>query len=631
MGDGLQVVRRTRDEPPSPPVNGGPPRERALRDLAQRIGFSFQAGDPLGVSGIGMPWVPGGRPTCTNELSGRWRGLPVSTADVRWGSHLKACTVAVVELRADLPQTLIGRGGMERAGPPVDLGGDGIGRGVDVGSADPTFARRVLSPQLRAWLRSLDGRFDFLLTGPFIVVAARFRRRGRLRLLRPTELPYLLEAARGFCLRIPPPVWIDRAAPSTGGEDAPFGWGLGSVFRTDQVVPRQSAAQRLQLLDRASGALSLAGVGLILLSFLQVWIAVVSPFAARSNGIWWADPGGIWALLLFVVPLGLSGLYSMLGGRALRITRAVVSAILTGFWLSWCVSSFGDIRTWARGLAVPGLPLDYRIGPGPRTGIVGSALALAGAALLVVAAIAFRRESRIAVGALEAPGPDGEVSVDRALAYVPAVAAAPTNYRAPMRTRPLQEPKDRELPTSPPDSMIRTGAAVCLVVSLGVLAFFGVSKYRRAEEFARYGVPVVAQLVHIRCYQDSGGGDGGDPCDVVLSYPVDGLVDLATLTHLDDQVAGPARACSCMRILYDRRHPQNVSTTSILSPADVLGILTVIAIALILVFGRPIIRRKPAPPARPDRPQPPRRATAQVTGGRFGRNSRTGPDGNRGA
>ncbi|HTP55255.1 MAG TPA: DUF3592 domain-containing protein, partial [Thermoplasmata archaeon] len=535
-------------------------------------------------------------------MAGTWRGLPVTTADVWWGGGRNAaCTVAVVGLRADLPPTLIGDRRQPAPGGSRKRGEAQLWPDVVVSSTDPQFAARLMSAELREWFRSLNGAFDFWVSGGYVVAAARLRRGGRLRLLRPSELPYLLEAVRGFCLRVPPGIWAQYPPMEPDGPGPSFGWGIRPRVAISQIVPTTPWYRRVRLVDRVAGAASLAGAVVILVSFLQTWVTVPSQFGGPRNGIQFAGAGGIWLLLGIVVPVSASGIYSLAGGRSLRITRALVTGVAGAIWVSRSISFSAYVHTWLQRFGWPTPP--HQVGPGPTSGIVGGSIVLAGAALLVVAAVWFRDAPRISIRALEATGagvPD--TSADRWLAYVPAVF--------PSAMGAAQPPRPKRLPVaSSAKPFPRLLAVALLLTSLSITAGVAWHVYQRAEDFARYGVEVSAHVVHYHCYSDDS-GDGGDPCDVTVQFTSNlGTTITATLKGLDDSVTYEIQGGCCLPILYDSRNPNDVSTTTIEPPATIVMIASVIAIVLILLFTLPMIRRTPKGP----RAKPRNRKTGSAT------------------
>ena len=284
-------VRKTGPPADSPRLT---PRQRAFAPFARQNGFSSGDGYLLGNHGVSLPWSSSDRPRWGTELAGTWRGLPVTTADVWWGGGRNAaCTVAVVGLRADLPPTLIGDRRQPAPGGSRKRGEAQLWPDVVVSSTDPQFAARLMSAELREWFRSLNGAFDFWVSGGYVVAAARLRRGGRLRLLRPSELPYLLEAVRGFCLRVPPGIWAQYPPMEPDGPGPSFGWGIRPRVAISQIVPTTPWYRRVRLVDRVAGAASLAGAVVILVSFLQTWVTRCHPSSvARATGSSSPGPAG---------------------------------------------------------------------------------------------------------------------------------------------------------------------------------------------------------------------------------------------------------------------------------------------------------------------------------------------------
>jgi hypothetical protein len=511
-----------------------------LAALAESIGFVFHERDVLGAIPT-TPWMPlDRRPVRRDELLGQWRGLPIATADVRWGEGSRqAMTLAVVRLRVDLPPTLLGRirRGRRRdrpVPPPVSLS-SATGAAMPstaVRGADAAFTVKLLALGLRRWLRVATRRFEFALSGSDLFVVAKSRPRGRALLLRPSELPYLLEAARSFCARVPAAVWLVRHDPGPDPGLTPLGFATAAA--PGQVIVRPPIGVRVQLFDRIAGIVT-AGAAAVLL----------------ASSIWSPGTPADWSGMVVALLILASGIYSIFGGRTLRVTRAAILAALGLLWSMRTTHVAGEIVV---------------------------ALALLGAVLLTVSAIAMANAPRVRVSILETGDPGNR---DSGVAFVPALP--PARQRAPTRAHTPVEGRGLAVRGN-------VGAAVFLGIAAVAVFLIGFSHYQRASEFSRYGVPIAAHVARMRCYAaPAGDGGGGDPCDVHLVFVANGHRSGATFLGMDDAVRIESRNCRCLPILYDRRDPRQVSTPTIVRPvwiAVLYGAFLAVALFSVVMFLR---------------------------------------------
>jgi len=553
-----------------------------MAGFADASGLCWADGDPRQVRRLTLPWARGYGVFSRNESWGWWRGLPVTVADVlpSRGGGPRAFTVAAVQVAAGVPPTFVAARTPATAGmaawlPEVHLGpedarfGESFGGSFVVRSADASFAARLLSPDVRAWFVSTGGRFDVWFDGSTIAMAARVRRRGRAKRLRPNELPALLDALSGLCARVPASLWIEGDA-SFGAAALPVDptWPSRTTTATMPAAGLRPRSSLRGLLDRLGGALTLVGSTLLALAFGRLWYSVTLEITRRvEHQDGFQRGGGVWALIALIAAPVLIGAYSLLGGHLLRWTRAALVFASATASAAWIAVEANQIRHQAWSLR--GSPWSASIGPGLLIGVLATALLGLGGLLLLAGAVRAPRieEPRVE----EARGRDPwSATMDSRPAFVPAVAAAAFDTGS----RSLPDARTRRDIAPRPPARWTPGRVVWAVVGIGfatmtiiaMLAWVGQTLSREVE-FARDGVPVAARVHGDTCYSDNTGDDGGgDPCDLRVSFWVNGGVVRSVLSGVDDAPSQAAIRCGCIRLLYDRRHPTQVSTTSIQRP-----------------------------------------------------------------
>ena len=562
--------------------------------FAAGAGFRWADRDPRHLRRLTLPWTRGRGVFSRNESWGWWRGVPVTVADVlpTGDGHRPSFTVAAVHVAADLPATFIAARTPRATRsatwlPEVNFGtaDPRFAKRFVVRSADASFAARLISPEVRAWLLSTRGRFDVWLDGSAIAVAARVRRRSRAARLRARELPALLDALCGFCTRVPTWLWLE-GAPSLGVAALPVDptWPSrreGAAANPDASLSRRS---RRRHLERLGGGLTLGGSALMVLAFLSVWYSVTLEIlhrVERQTGV--QRSGGVWLLVALTAIPFLVGAYSLLGGRRLPWTRAILVLACAIGSAAWIGEEAIQIRQQV--VSFRGSPWSASAGPGLQIGALAAAVLGLGGVLLLVDAIRTPRFEGARIEETRTSDPWSR-GVDRRLAAVPALASAefdtPTKSShaagaatAPGHATPPAHATPRGPATAPlPPPRWTPGRVVWAVIGIGVAAVFviatlgwvGQTLYREIE-FARDGVSVAALVHGDACYSDNTGDDGGgDPCDLRVSFWVNGEVVRSVLTGVDDAPSQAAIRCGCIRLLYDRRHPTQVSTTSIQRP-----------------------------------------------------------------
>ena len=165
-----------------------------------------------------------------NELTGRWRDLPVREVDrkistdtpaphlpthpgspVHTAHHVKSNYVSHVQ--ADLAAVLPGLAIRSRvlmarldSGPSpfphdVHCGSAEFNRVFEVTTADTAFATKLIDASMIDWLLSTGPEFMFVLLGGNLVVTCS--------LLPISDLARIFDAAKNFTDRIPHQIWID--------------------------------------------------------------------------------------------------------------------------------------------------------------------------------------------------------------------------------------------------------------------------------------------------------------------------------------------------------------------------------------------------------------------------------------
>lgn len=194
-------------------------RSPAVKAFAEAHGLTYspRGGMSLGGDQIGM-FMHGIRNGFENVFIGTWKGLPVKAADYWYytestnsqgettGSYTYrsvaltdlTCSVPHVSIaREDLVTRLIDRGGFH----DIDFESEQFNRAFKVGSQDRAFAFKLINARMMAFLPRMSGPFAIDVVRSTVLVHSR--------LLRPKELPSLLDAVKGVRDHIPRLVWTE--------------------------------------------------------------------------------------------------------------------------------------------------------------------------------------------------------------------------------------------------------------------------------------------------------------------------------------------------------------------------------------------------------------------------------------
>lgn len=183
---------------------------KQTRSGAELLGFKREASDPFGILGYPVALFARTTDTAIDELVwGPWRGLDVRVFAASFVSPTVfeeqsvrasfACAMTRVEASLPAavvePQAFLTRIERPPAAPTVHTGDPQFDAALAVWSDDPAFARTLLDPPMREWLRSLDHRWGIEVHGRIVMVYGP-------RPDRPDVIA-ILETLKGFLDRLP--------------------------------------------------------------------------------------------------------------------------------------------------------------------------------------------------------------------------------------------------------------------------------------------------------------------------------------------------------------------------------------------------------------------------------------------